>query len=441
MIAHLFRLFAVCVCVGLTFTTSAREARWYKGNLHTHSYWSDGDDFPEMIAAWYKDHGYDFLAFSDHNTIQNSQKWYNVGTDNRQAAVEKYVARFGTNWVEQKAEAGHSYVRLKTWEEYRGKFDEPEKFLVVRGEEISARWLTAPIHMGAINVKEEITPVTGSNVVEVLNGNMDLVYEQRKKTGQPMIAHINHPNFQWALTAEEMAGIRREQFFEVYNGHPTVHNLGDETRAGTDRIWDIVLTKRLAELKLPIVYGIATDDSHHYHVFGPQKTNPGRGWVVVRSKELSPEALIKAMEAGDFYASSGVKIKDLKREKKSYEVEVDPEPGITYTIQFIGTRKGYDPKSEPVRASSGTPLRVTHRYSTDIGAILSEVSGTKATYKLQGDEIYVRAKIISSKKRIDPNTPELIEASNKAGVPDKYSPAAEFECAWTQPILGKAAKK
>jgi ABC-type glycerol-3-phosphate transport system substrate-binding protein len=28
--------------------------RWFKGNLHTHSLWSDGDDYPEMIADWFK---------------------------------------------------------------------------------------------------------------------------------------------------------------------------------------------------------------------------------------------------------------------------------------------------------------------------------------------------------------------------------------------------
>ena len=33
---------------------SAAEARWWKGNLHTHSLWSDGDDYPEMIADWYR---------------------------------------------------------------------------------------------------------------------------------------------------------------------------------------------------------------------------------------------------------------------------------------------------------------------------------------------------------------------------------------------------
>ena len=44
------------------------EQIWHKGNLHTHSLWSDGDDFPEMIIKWYKDHNYQFIAISDHNT-------------------------------------------------------------------------------------------------------------------------------------------------------------------------------------------------------------------------------------------------------------------------------------------------------------------------------------------------------------------------------------
>jgi|GEM_PF-6842137 len=35
---------------GMVCKASAAEARWWKGNLHTHSLWSDGDDFPESIA-------------------------------------------------------------------------------------------------------------------------------------------------------------------------------------------------------------------------------------------------------------------------------------------------------------------------------------------------------------------------------------------------------
>ena len=35
---------------GMVCKAGAAEARWWKGNLHTHSLWSDGDDFPESIA-------------------------------------------------------------------------------------------------------------------------------------------------------------------------------------------------------------------------------------------------------------------------------------------------------------------------------------------------------------------------------------------------------
>ncbi len=32
---------------------AAGAARWFKGNTHVHSRWSDGRDFPEMVADWY----------------------------------------------------------------------------------------------------------------------------------------------------------------------------------------------------------------------------------------------------------------------------------------------------------------------------------------------------------------------------------------------------
>ena len=50
--------------------------RWFKGNLHTHSLWSDGDDYPEMITDGYKRAGYHFLAMSDHNIMPEGQRWF-----------------------------------------------------------------------------------------------------------------------------------------------------------------------------------------------------------------------------------------------------------------------------------------------------------------------------------------------------------------------------
>lgn len=79
----------------------AAEPKWWKGNLHTHSLWSDGNDYSESIVRWYKENGYHFLALSDHNVFQTGQRWIDA-TDNAggEAALNRYLAEFGSNWVE-----------------------------------------------------------------------------------------------------------------------------------------------------------------------------------------------------------------------------------------------------------------------------------------------------------------------------------------------------
>lgn len=416
------RVFAVLLAILSSATVaaeSASELRWWKGNLHTHSLWSDGDDYPEMICEWYKEHGYQFLALSDHNVIADHERWINVAKSRGgEIAFTQYAARFGDKWVEQRPDAtGAREVRLKMLSEYRSLTEEPGKFLLIRSEEISDRYLTAPIHLNATNLSEMIKPQGGKSIVEVMQNNIDAVLAQRMKTGTPMIPHINHPNFGWAITAEELAAVEREQFFEIYNGHPTVHNEGDATHASIDRVWDIVLTLRHAR-GLPPLFGLGTDDSHHYHAVTPGKkqSRSGRGWIMVRAKNLTPEDLIAAMELGDFYASSGVTLKDVRLEKNTITIEIDPESGCTYRTEFIGTRKGYDPSSKPLFGKDGETLRVTREYSADIGATLGAVTGTSATYTFKGDELYVRARITSSKPK--PNA----------------SSDGEFERAWTQPM-------
>ncbi len=66
---------------------------------------------------------------------------------------------------------------------------------------------------------------------------------------------------------------------------------------------------------------------------------------------------------------------------------------------------------------NGVPLRVTHRYSDDIGATLATVVGANPSYTLKGDEIYVRAIVTSSKLKANP----YVEG--------------EFEKAWVQPVV------
>ena len=407
----------ITLFVILTTSLAAAEAKWWKGNLHTHTLWSDGDDYPEQIAKWYKDHGYHFLTLTDHNTLQTGERWIDVmKSKGGPPALDKYSKAWGRAWVQTRTREGRQEVRLRTLEEFRSHLEKPESFLMIKGEEITDRWKNAPVHMNATNLRELIKPQGGNSVLEVMQANMNQLLSQRKTTGQPMFLHLNHPNFGWGVTAEDLMRVKGESFFEVYNGHPSVRNGGDKTHASTERMWDIINTRRLSELNMNILYGLATDDSHNYHGLSPGRSNSGRGWVMVRAAKLEPVSLISAMESGDFYSSTGVTLKELTQTKKEIAISVALEKGISYTIQFIGTRKGYDPKNEPYTLVSGAKLRVTHRYSDDIGQVLATIKGPRAVYRLKGDEIFVRAKIISSKLQKNAITPNA------------------HEMAWTQPI-------
>jgi hypothetical protein len=416
-------IFSVFVSSFVQAADSVSEPRWWKGNLHTHSLWSDGDDYPEMIVEWYKQRGYHFLGLSDHNVLLTGDRWINVISNKGGiTAFDKYLKRFGPAWVEQRKENERRLVRLKPLNEFRCLFEEPSRFLLIPSEEITDRHLTAPVHINATNVRDFVRARGGSNVYEVMQNNVNAVLEQRKETGQPMFPHLNHPNFGWGVTAEELMRVQGERFFEVYNGHPQVHNEGDATRASTERMWDIILTWRLAILNMEPILGLAVDDSHNYHQDSATNSNPGRGWVMVRSDFLTPEHIVLAMEAGEFYASSGVRLKEVRRHKNRLAIEIEPEEGVSYTTRFIGTRKGFDRRNEPIRNTAGEPLRVTHRYSTEIGAVLAEQKGTSPSYQLTGDEIYVRATVISSKLKANPYLKE------------------EMETAWTQPLVTELNK-
>lgn len=387
----IFGLLVFCL-----YSCSAQK-KWYKGNLHTHSYWSDGDNYPEMIMDWYKTQGYDFAVLSDHNILQTGEKWKLIPkSPMHEQAYENYLTKYGEDWVESKTDsAGRLHVRLKTLVEYRSLFEENEKFLIIPSEEISSQFEKKPIHMNLTNVQEYIEPATGNSVSDVMQRNLDQVKVQRETTGHPMFLHINHPNFIWAITPEDIMALEGERFFEVYNGHPQVNNYGDELRPSMEVLWDRVQVSYLQSGK-PLLYGLAVDDAHNYHVFGENVSNPGRGWVEVYAKSLNPEDLIEAMESGDFYSSTGVMLNSVKFNRAKLHVSVNQEEGVTYTIRFFGTKKS-NPEA--------------------IGILLQETKGTEAFYTLEEDDMYVRAKIISSKSKENPFRP------------------GDLEEAWIQPVV------
>ena len=367
---------------------------WQKGNLHTHSFWSDGDDFPEMIIDWYKENDYQFIALSDHNTIADDDfYWYRLKqSDLNNNTLEKYVNRFG-NWVESKKDSSGTFVRLKTFNEYRSKLEDVNSFLIIRSEEVTSSFENKPVHINVTNIQEKIDPFKGNSVYEVMQKTIDAVNEQKNKLNIPMFAHINHPNFGYGINVEDLKKLNGERFFEVYNGHPAVHNEGDDLHIDLETMWDLVNISYYENNK-PLLLGVATDDSHNYHRKSTNLSNTGRGWVMVNSKKIEALSLIEAMESGNFYSSSGIKLKTVKHTKQKLFVEIVSKQDVNYQIIFMGYKK----ESSQVE-------------------VLKTVKGTLAEYYFQENDLFVRAKIISDEIKKNPYV------------------KGETTQAWTQPII------
>jgi len=399
--------------------------RWYKGNTHAHSLWSDGDEFPEMVADWYKSHGYDFLAISDHDRLMVGEKWVAVDRGDRcipSSTVEKCRNRFGVDWLVLRSQGGNRRVKLKTFREVCGKVEEPGRFLLIQAEEISAKFLDCHVHVNAINLSKAISPKKDLSVADTLAQNLDAIRQEHDPLQGPFLAHVNHPNWsEYDITPEDLAGASAARFVEICNAGPGGRHYGDATHPSVEKLWDIANTIRIAKMKAPPLYGIGADDAHHYHAFSPERANPGRAWIMVRAKALTAEALLDAMHQGDFYVSTGVTLREVAYDPKQRElkVEVQAEPDVQYTIEFVGTLEGVDPTGTPVEAVANgkKEKRPGRTYSAEVGKILKSVQGTAATYKCTGKELYVRAVVRSDK-------------------PIRNAPAGEMQKqeAWCQPV-------
>jgi hypothetical protein len=387
----LCKITAACILV-LSSHSLIQGQNWYKGNLHTHSYWSDGDDYPEMITDWYKSNGYQFLGLSEHNKIQEGPAWKSFKGASTKTVFDKYLSRFGSlvdyfDWGNDL-----NVVRLKTLEEYRGLFEEKEKFMLFQSEEITSNLYTHPIHMVATNIKYTIAAQYAKTSAGVISKTVTKMQEHRKDAGMRSMLHLCHPNFGYSLTANDIIPVKDLRLFEVFNGADATNTFGNAINSSTEEIWDAVNIDR-AENSLPLLLGLGVDDSHNYHDRKPEDNITGRAWIVVNAPRLNQDEIVEAIEDGRFYASNGVSLEKLSFGNKAISVTVQQKEGVTYKIEFIGVKKG-----------------------KKVSQVLKTIEGVKGEYELKTDDLFVRAKITSSK---------LVEGK-KAG--------RDVESAWTQPV-------
>jgi len=315
-------------CLALLFNVGAAAQgadpplRWFKGNTHAHTLNSDGDVTPDALVTWYREQRYHFLVITDHNVV---------------TPVEGLNALHAAD----------------------------QRFLVIRGEEVTDRSVEKagekttekPVHLNLLGGTGTVTPQGGDTPTVVLQRDI----EAMKKAGG--LIQINHPNFGWAITAADLEASPGAHLVEIYNGHPQVNNVGGGGLPGAEALWDAMLTKGQQ------VFAVATDDTHDVKRAGVREAaSPGRGWIMVRARQLTQDEILGAIGRGDFYASTGVELSDIQATARSFTVTVRPQSFARYTVQFIG--RG--------------------------GRVLKTATSSPAQYDFTGNEGYVRAKVVDS---------------------------------------------
>jgi hypothetical protein len=277
---------------------------FYKGNVHTHTNLSDGDSSPEAVARWYFNHGYSFLAITDHNGLLDETRMLRLDRDG---------------------------------------------FAMIPGEEVSMWNRGHQVHVAALCTRHAIGGGEFPSASEALARG---IHEVKLQGG---LALINHPNFDFAISPDDVPAFRGASLLEIASGHGYVASSGDSRHPSHEALWDTALLSGID------LMAAAVDDMHRLEACSDPPAYPGKGWVQVSSPRLDRPSICWALRSGLLYASTGPALRRIAVTSNRYEVEAeDPSMRITFLGAHGALRAGewsYAPKGDEgyVRARIDAP--------------------------------------------------------------------------------------
>lgn len=313
--------------------------QWYRGNTHVHTeLCGHADSSPEFVTKWYHDHGYNFLILSEHNKFIDPET-----------------------------------VKLPD--------DLRDDFILIPGQEVTNK---IGVHTTAMNtdrlvswLDEGVEPKS-----RILSNQVD---RMAQAGGTPI---LNHPHGGSQLKAHDIRPVEDLHMMEIYNANTKRNNLFKRRYLNApltgDALWDELLTDGM------FIYGVGSDDAHVLQKLGPNESNAGLGWVMVRADELNPDSIVQAMRQGDFYASNGVYLKAYERNRKRYLVEVD-EAKTQEALAGLPSWSGL----ESAEGVEGYRIE----FIGSGGRVLKATSGTEASFTLKRSEAYARVRVVFTRKR------------------------------------------
>jgi hypothetical protein len=275
-----------------TLDAFTAPGRFWRGNLHTHSTNSDGVLSPEEVCRRYRAEGYDFLALTDH-----------------------FIGLYKYPITDTIPFRGNGFTTILGAELHSGP--------TLNGE----LW-----HILAVGLPADFAPGNAPHFFPVEGMETGPAIAARAVEAGAFVA-IAHP--QWSgLTLADARSITAAHAVEIYN-----HGCAEGCdRADGFAIADLLLSEG-RHLSL-----CATDDAHF------SEPDHFGGWVMVKAQENTPESLLAALKAGQYYSSQGPELRGISFDKKGVDVECSAVRSVIV--------QGYGQGAKAVHGESMTSARV-----------------------------------------------------------------------------------
>jgi len=252
--------------------------KFHRGNMHTHSTRSDGQLEPQEVCRRYQEEGYDFISLTDH-----------------------FIGLFDYPLVDTSAYHNDDFTTLFGAELHIDAMENGDMWHVLA--------IGLPLDFTAPDSPDFWTFGKGETITELTN---------RARAAGAFVA-IAHPHWS-GLTDVDARKVTAAHAVEIYNHGCAVENdRGDGTLSYEHMLNE---GRRLT--------AIATDDAHFSILdhFG--------GWVMVKAQENTPETLLAALKAGEFYSSTGPEIHDFRLNDDRSQAIIECSPATTIAIQGPG---------------------------------------------------------------------------------------------------------
>lgn len=278
--------------------------QYFKAALHCHSTISDGKIDPLRVKEAYKKKGYQILSLTDHEMCFAHPEL----NDENFLTLNGYEMMIYEDTARMNARTYHINFISKSpenrWQHYH-----PNLRPYMEGHE-----------------DELVFDAAEERVYSVEEANRRIAQANEKG----FFAVYNHPV--WSLQdGRDYLDLKGLWGVEVFN-YGAYYNGCEEDMS---QCYHELL--RMGNCLCPV----AADDSHKLR-------DIGGGFVMIGAEELTYESVVKAMEAGDLYASAGPKIHSLTLEGDTLRVTCTKAANIAYLTNGRENKRAIGTKNKPL---------------------------------------------------------------------------------------------